>query len=113
MTSPRARKTGSGPLPTEIRELFWDFAARKLSWSADRELILGRTLTSGTWTAIQWLRHQAGDGAIRAWILDRQGAGLSPQQLRFWELILDLPRRTVNAWLRSPGRQVWDRRTKP
>jgi len=109
----RARATKAGGLPTEIQELFWDFDARQLSWETDRELILGRTLASGTWAAIQWLRHQAGDDAIKAWILARQGAGLSPQQLRFWELILELPRRTVNAWLRGPGRQVWDRRAKP
>jgi hypothetical protein len=36
-----------------------------------------------------------------------------PQQLRFCQLILGIPARRVNRWLRSVGRSVWDRRRKP
>lgn len=97
-------------LPAEIRALFWDYDPRKLSWEKDRDLILARVLASGTWDDIQWLRRQAGDGGVKNWLLRRRGGGLSPQQLRFWELILSLPRHEVNAWLENPGRQVWDRR---
>jgi len=48
------------------------------------------------------------DGALA-----RHGAGLSPHQLRFWELIWNLPRRHLNTWLAAPGRAVWDRRHHP
>jgi hypothetical protein len=41
------------------------------------------------------------------------GAELSPRQLRFWELVLELPHRQVNAWLAATCRTIWDRRTQP
>ena len=52
-----------------------------------------------------------GDSALREWIEQRQGAGLSPKQLRFWQVILNLPKRIVDEWLKSPNRKVWDRLT--
>lgn len=110
MSEPRIRPSSSSSLPPAIRALFWDRDGRKLSWEKDRDLILGRVLAVGTWDDIQWLRRLAGDGGVRDWLLRRRGGGLSPQQLRFWELILSLPRQEVDAWLKEPGRQVWDRR---
>jgi hypothetical protein len=62
---------------------------------------------------VKWLRAQAGDDAIRAWIEKREGRGLSRQQIRFWQLMLDLPSRQVDSWLQSEERKVWDRRTQP
>ncbi len=71
---------------------------------------MGRVLASGPWETVKWLRTRAGDKAIRQWIERHEGRGLSPQQLRFWQLILDIPARRVNRWLRSEARSVWDRR---
>jgi hypothetical protein len=93
--------------------LFWDYDFGDLSWEKDRDLITARVLTSGTWEAVTWLRSRLGDQALREWIGRHQGRGLSPQQLRFWELILGLPHRQVNAWLAAEGRQIWDKRTHP
>ena len=93
-----------------IRSLFWDLDPRDLRWERDREQIIGRVLAEGSWDAVKWLRKQAGDDALREWIERHQGRGLTPRQLRFWELILELPHRRVDEWLRREGRQVWDRR---
>lgn len=100
------------PLPAQIRSLFWDLDPRELRWERDQEQIIGRVLASGSWDAVTWLRKRAGDDAVREWIERHQGRGLSPRQLRFWELILDLSHRRVDEWLRSERRQVWDRRTR-
>jgi hypothetical protein len=100
-------------LPASIKALFWDTSTRSLRWDRDREQIMSRILVSGPWETVKWLRTRAGDEAIRGWIERHEGRGLSPQQLRFWQLILDIPARRVNRWLRSEGRQVWDRRTAP
>ena len=94
-----------------IRSLFWDLDPRELRWERDREQIIGRVLASGPWDAVKWLRKRAGDEALREWIERHQGRGLSPRQLRYWGLILDLPHRQVDEWLRSEQRQVWDHRT--
>jgi hypothetical protein len=99
-------------LPSELLELFWDLDAGALSFEQDRDLIIGRVLASGPWDAVQWLRRQLGDPALRDWIEGHQGRGLSRQQLRFWELILGLPHRVVDAWVQSAERGVWDHRTR-
>ena len=100
-------------LPIGLRPLFWDHDFARLSWQTDADLITGRILTVGDWDAIRWLLLRLGKPALRAWLTHRRGAGLSARQLRFWETILELPRRQVNRWLRAPGRQVWEKRNRP
>lgn len=56
------------------------------------------------------LRHAVGDSALRHWILEAEGRLLSRKQLRFWELILQLPTAEVNRWLADTSREVWDNR---
>ena len=100
-------------LPASVKKLFWDTNPRSLRWDRHREAIIGRILAVGTWSDVTWLRRKIGDPALREWILRHEGRGLTPQQLRFWQLLLDLPRRQVDLWLRSESRQVWDRRAEP
>ena len=103
----------SPKLPARLRSLFWDYEFKSLTWEEDRELIIGRVLTSGDWEAVTWLRSHAGDPALRQWIERHQGRGLSPQKLRFWELILRIPHKQVSTWLAQEGRQIWDKRAGP
>ena len=100
-------------LPAPVKALFWDFASSSLRWDHDRELIVSRILASGPWQTVQWLSQKAGDKAIRSWIEEHEGRGLSPRQLRFWQLVLDIPAYRVDQWLRNERRQVWDHRTHP
>jgi len=97
-------------LPAMLRPFFWSYDFAKLSWEKDSHLVTYQILTAGDWQATVWLRKRLGDAALRAWILERDGRGLSNRQLRFWELILDLPHRQVNAWLAQPERQLWENR---
>ena len=108
-----SRSEYASRLPAMLRPLFWDYDFETLIWERDRDLVTARILALGTWEAVTWLRSRLGDRALRDWIERRQGRGLSPQQLRFWELILGLPHRQVNAWLAAQGRQIWDKRTHP
>ena len=100
----------SSRLPMEMKDLFWDYDFSCLSWDNDRDLIISRILNGGGLGALKWLRANISDEELRQWILLRSGAGMSPQKLRFWETILNLPRRKVNAWLNSERRKIWDRR---
>lgn len=109
----KEKEDGPPSLPASVRKLFWDTDARSLRWDRHRDAITGRILATGTWDDVAWLRKKVGDPALRAWILRHEGRGLTPQQLRFWQLLLDLPRRQVDHWLRSESRQVWDRRATP
>ena len=95
-----------------LRPLFWDCEFDQLDWEQHRDFVIRRVLESGTWDTICWLRRELGDAALREWICRYQGRSLSPQQLRFWELILDLPAESVDVWLRSPSRAVWEGRIR-
>jgi hypothetical protein len=97
-------------LPVALRSLFWEYDFRNLTWKSDRELITARVQAHGDWDAIQWLRAQCGDSGLRDWLVGRQGGGLQPRQLRFWEVLLDIPHEQVSAWLADQKRSVWDQR---
>jgi len=99
-------------LPAELAHLFWEYDPRKLSWATDRDLIIGKILASGTWNDIRWLRRSTTDAELRRWILRARGRGLSPQQIRYWQLVLDLPGAEVDAWLSDPARRIWHGRVR-
>ncbi len=106
---PEKQATG---LPSALAGLFWDVAPGELSWQRHRDYIAERVLAEGSWDAITWLREELGDPALRELIRRKRGRLLSRPQLRFWQLILDLPEAEVDAWLAAPGRSIWDRRYK-
>jgi hypothetical protein len=81
-----------------------------LTWEADTDQIVGRILAAGDWEALRWLLRRLPRPALRDWLERRRGAGLSARQLRFWEVVLRLPRRQVDSWLADPARQVWEGR---
>jgi hypothetical protein len=97
-------------LPEAFRPFFWDCDFSRLSWKENRDFIISRVLSHGTWEAIQWLREMVGDESLRDYLVAHHGKGLSPHQLRFWELVLHLPDQAVSAWLNDARRTVWDQR---
>ncbi len=97
-------------LPGSFRGYFWDYSFKDLSWPKDRDLIIRRLLTDGSWKAISWLREQVGDEGLRRWLVSHQGRGLSPRQIRFWSLILALPKLQVEAWMRTAQSSPWSQR---
>ncbi len=87
-TAPGIPLAQHSTLPVLLRPLFWEYDFNPLTWEDDRDLIIARVLAAGSWEAITWLRAQLGDQAWRAWLQHHCGRGLSPRQLRFWEVIL-------------------------
>ncbi len=100
-------------LPEPVQALFWEYDVDALSWKADRDLIIHRVLTEGDWEAVTWLRARLGDEALRVWIVEREGGALSPRQLRFWQLVLNLPAARVDAWIKTRQSSVWEERAAP
>lgn len=97
--------------PPVVQSLFWEYEPEALDWNADRDLVVRRVLTEGSWEAIVWLRGRLGDGFLRRWIEARSGDALSPRQLRFWELVLDLPSDRVDEWVDARRASVWENRS--
>ena len=108
----RNRQSRHRALPSRLRPLFWDTDFRHLRWPRHRDFVIARVLQSGRWEDIQWLRARIGDRRLRAWIIRRKGRGLSGRELRFWELVLHLPRRSVNRWLQAPALRIWEGRIR-
>ena len=100
----------SDRLPEMLRPLFWDSDFDHISWQEHRDYVVRRVLSAGTWDAVCWLRAGLDDAALRQWIEQHEGRGLSSRQLRFWEVVLDLPHELVDAWLDSDGRRLWEGR---
>jgi hypothetical protein len=98
-------------LPEQLRALFWDVTFEDLSWDLHHDFIAARILERGSLRDIQWLRQHWGDSALRNYILNRQGKGLTPRQMRYWQLILDLPADQVDRWIAQFRISVWGRRT--
>ena len=93
-----------------LRTIFWDVDFDALSWNENQDFITQRVLTHGGLEMIRWLRKTMGNTALAAWILDHQGRGLSPRQLRYWELILELPVSQVNQWVETQQQSNWQQR---
>lgn len=102
--------SGKRGLPLQLRPLFWDYTFSRLSLIQDKDLIIRRILSDGSWDAICWLRRKIGDRELREWLIAHRGRGLSARQLRFWGLLYDLPSRQVNRWVKTAQNGVWGKR---
>jgi hypothetical protein len=100
-------------LPRSVTSLFWDYPERRLSLARDRELIIRRILAEGGLRHMRFIRRRVGDEAIRDVLVSSQARGLSPQRIRFWQLLLDVPAGLANAWVRSARAGTWARRQRP
>lgn len=99
------------PVPSSLRHLFWDFPGKALSLDADRELVVRRVAGEGGLREMRLLRTRIGDADIRE-ILERTHArGLSPQRIRFWQLLLGLPALRADAWVRAARTSTWGGRS--
>ena len=97
-------------LPASLRPLFWEYEFKKLSWEHDSDLITSRILSVGNIEDWRWLQQIIGRHGIREHILKHRGRGLDRRQLRFWQVLVDLPGKTVDLWLAEENRKVWDQR---
>ena len=97
-------------LPKRLRSLFWDMHFHRLDGGKHGDVVAQRILEAGDWESLKWLCQTVGDEPLKQLVSERHGAGLSREQLRFWQAMWKLPKRTVDAWLNKAGREIWDRR---
>jgi len=97
-------------LPNFLSSLFWDCSFEKLNPEQNRDFIVFRIITSGGLKAYRWMRSNIGDSEIRECIIRRNGRGLTPPQLRFWELILDMSHEQVDRWVDTAKQSSWWRK---
>jgi hypothetical protein len=106
-----AEEQATVDLPDELRDCFWDYDPERLSWERSRPTIVLRLLERGGLHAVRWLRRHLSDEEIRDFIVGRRGRGISPRRLRFWSLVVEIPRREVDTWIEAARRNPWHDRT--
>ncbi len=94
-------------LPEFLRPLFWDANFSELSPENHQSYICLRIIEHGDLNALRWMLRYYGKARLRRWLLARQGRGLSPRALRFWQMMLGIPKRTVDQWLQSRPEPQW------
>jgi hypothetical protein len=97
----------------DFDRLFWDYPAGSIDPGRDRDLVIRRVTAEGGWREMSLLRSRVGDEAIRNVIERTEARGLSPQRIRFWQLLLGLPARKADAWVRRERGSTWARRARP
>ncbi len=105
----RTRIRKSVRRPPSLRPFFWDYNFSRLTWTADRDLIIARILAVGNWDSIRWLCRRVSDAELCEWLVLRRGGPLGKKSLRYWELILRIPKEQVDAWIADPEREKWNR----
>jgi hypothetical protein len=98
------------PLPEEFRPFFWDCTFETISWKEHTDFVIARILSSGDWASVNKLREIVGDHRLALWFENHQGSGMSPQKIRFWELVLSLSAVNVNLWLARECKTTWNKR---
>ena len=111
MSGESAKEEKVTTLPRFLKPIFWEYDFEDMSWEADKDIIVFKILSSGDWNSVRWLRSQLGPDQLRQWLLAKRGRGLDPTRIRFWELVLDLPRQVADDWLESADGGVWEGRT--
>lgn len=94
-----------------LRRYLWEYDPAGLSWESHRHTIIGRLLESGGWDAVRWLRAHVSSEELRGFLVRRRGRGVEPRRLRFWGLILEIPREQVDEWIATARSNPWNRRT--
>jgi len=51
------------------------------------------------------------DDEIRDFIVRRRGRGIDPRRLRFWGLLVGVPRHEVDEWIAAARHNPWHDRT--
>lgn len=99
-------------LPDRLQQYFWEYPDETLDWEHHRHTVVLRLLQAGGMDAVEWLRQQMSDDEIRDFIVHRQGRGIDPRRLRFWALVLAIPRAEVDRWISEARSNPWSRRTR-
>lgn len=99
-------------LPPVCHPFFWDYDPDELSWPESRDTIVRRLLEVGNLESLSWLRSHMTDAELRNFIRQRRGCGLEPRDLRFWAVVLDIPREEIEAWITESQANPWYGRTR-
>jgi len=84
-----------------FKTIFRDDDFDAVSWEENQDFIIQCVLTHGALEMNRWLRVTMGNTSLADWIQDHQGRGLSPRQLRYWQVNHELTVSQVDQWIEA------------
>jgi hypothetical protein len=93
-----------------VAKYFWDVDVSALSWEQNQNFIIRRILQTGDLESLRWLRARLGDTGMREWIVSHNARGLTPRQIRYWALILDIMPALADEWVETALATNWEQR---
>jgi hypothetical protein len=78
-------------LPDCVVRLLWDVDPATIDPRRDRDYVMERVMSRGTWEAMRWLRATYSSEEIRDFV-QRRGDRLSPRDRAYWSVVAGLPR---------------------
>jgi hypothetical protein len=94
-------------IPEALHPLFWEHDIGALDVESHKALIILKVAVHGDQDQIRILRSLYGDAAIRKALIKRECRGLSAKHIRFWALIVGIPRKLENAWVARVLQEPW------
>jgi hypothetical protein len=93
-----------------VASFFWDYDISLLTWERNQDFIIRRILQSGDFQSLRWLRTNLGDAQLRSWMINHNGHGLTPRQIRYWALMLDIQPDLADTWVKAASNTTWEKR---
>lgn len=100
-------------MPTDLEPItryLWDTDVSSITWERYKNFIVRRILQYGDFQSWRWLRTQLGDKELRDWIVAHNARGLTPRQIRYWALILDIESTLADEWVKAATNTIWEQR---
>ncbi len=93
-----------------VAKYFWDVDFHSIELEQHKNFIIRRILQAGDLESLRWLRTKFGDDILRDWIVSHNARGLSPRQIRYWALILEIDSHLADQWVTEASNSIWGRR---
>jgi len=88
-------------IPKTMEPFFQEYDFDSLNLQSDRELIISRTLESGTKKELTWLFKTYSTQEIIKFIQERGYRALSVQAFNFWCVVLEIKQYNKPVWLKD------------
>lgn len=105
---PRTERVPANQIPKGLWPHFQEYDPVRLDLESDADLVIQRTLESGTWEEVRWLFETYGSQRIRLFLVERGERLLTQVAFNYWRKLLGVKKWRSSPFLTSKG-ELWTR----
>ena len=106
--APKAERATTNQIPESLWLHFQEYDPDRLDLESDADLVIQRTLESGTWEEVRWLFETYGGQCLRLFLRERGERLLSQVTFNYWRKLLGVEKWRSSPFLTSKG-ELMDR----